>query len=315
MKVFFGWSGETSHSVALALSDWLPKVIQAVRPFVSSEDIAKGARWSLAIAKELQDSSFGIICVTKENSESAWINFEAGALSKEIETALVTPFLFNLRAAEIEGPLKQFQLVVNEKSDILKLVRSINSGLGENRLEDASLQATFEMWWTMLNDRLKGIQLGAGKTPIRQSRSTTEMVEELLELTRAQQREMTTFLRMSSALQQPSFFGQVGRVEQGVTISAGQRLRALREALGLTLRDVEQASSLIARRFTNEEFAISPSRMSDVESKGVVPSVFRLYSLASIYRRDFAELLCFYGLDFSGVSTPTGLGSLPTPDK
>ena len=42
MKVFLGWSGETSHNVALALSDWLPKVIQAIRPFVSSEDIAKG---------------------------------------------------------------------------------------------------------------------------------------------------------------------------------------------------------------------------------------------------------------------------------
>lgn len=229
MKVFFGWSGETSHSVALALSDWLPKVIQAVRPFVSSEDIAKGARWSLAIAKELQDSSFGIICVTKENSESAWINFEAGALSKEIETALVTPFLFNLRAAEIEGPLKQFQLVVNEKSDILKLVRSINSGLRENRLEDANLQSTFEMWWPMLNDRLRGIQVDAGKTPTRQSRSTTEMVEELLELARAQQREMATLLALSGALQRPSFLGRAGRVEQVSTISAGQRLRALRK--------------------------------------------------------------------------------------
>lgn len=314
MRVFLGWSGETSHNVALALSDWLPKVIQAVRPFVSSEDIAKGARWSLTIAKELQESSFGIICVTKENSESAWINFEAGALSKEIETALVTPFLFNLRAAEIEGPLKQFQLVINDKLDILKLVKSINGRLGESRLDDANLQATFEMWWPRLSDRLSGIQVGAGNIPNRQSRSTTEMVEELLELTRTQTREMATLLRMSSALQQPSFFGQAGQLQPASALDAGQRLRALRESLGLTMRDVENASNLIAERHTSDEFAIPPSRMSDFESKGVVPSVFRLYSLASIYRRDLAQLLSFYGLDFSGISS-SGLGPPPSAEK
>ncbi|MFY9644529.1 MAG: hypothetical protein WAK29_05075, partial [Terriglobales bacterium] len=157
-KVFLGWSGETSNKVAIALSDWLPKVIQAIKPFVSSEDIAKGARWSPQIAKELQSSVFGIICVTRANSGSAWINFEAGALSREIETSLVTPFLFDLREAEIEGPLKQFQVVINEKSDIEKLVASINDKQRETRIAEADLQDQFEMWWPKLNDRLESIQ-------------------------------------------------------------------------------------------------------------------------------------------------------------
>jgi hypothetical protein len=82
----------------------------------------------------------------------------------------------------------------------------------------------------------------------------------------------------------------------------------------LTLRDVEQASALIAQRLTNDEFAIPPSRLADIETKGVVPSVFRLYSFASIYRRDFAELLSFYGLEFSGTS-PLGIGPVSHPDK
>ena len=65
--------------------------------------------------------------------------------------------------------------------------------------------------------------------------------------------------------------------------AAGANLRALRERLGLTMREVETGSARIAERHTNDEFAISPSRLSDIGTKGSVPSIFRLYSLAVIY--------------------------------
>jgi YD repeat-containing protein len=98
IKVFLGWSGDTSQRVASAFHNWLPKVIQAIKPYISTEDIAKVARWSSEIAKELQNTNYGIVCVTKQNLNSAWINFEAGALSREIEKSFVTPpFLFDLR--------------------------------------------------------------------------------------------------------------------------------------------------------------------------------------------------------------------------
>jgi transcriptional regulator with XRE-family HTH domain len=84
--------------------------------------------------------------------------------------------------------------------------------------------------------------------------------------------------------------------------SGGQNLRALREQLGLTMRDVETASMRIAQKHGNDEYAMPPSRLSDVETKGVTPSVYRLYSLSIIYRRDFRELLGWYGVDLNLVA-------------
>ncbi len=97
MKVFLSWSGARSHRVALTFRDWLPSVIQAIVPYVSSEDIDKGARWSTDIAKELEDSTFGILCVTRENINASWLTFEAGALSKTMDKAFVSPFLFDIK--------------------------------------------------------------------------------------------------------------------------------------------------------------------------------------------------------------------------
>jgi transcriptional regulator with XRE-family HTH domain len=85
-------------------------------------------------------------------------------------------------------------------------------------------------------------------------------------------------------------------------LSAGHNLRTLRERLGLTMRDVETASAAIATRHKSDEFAIPPSRLSDIETKGVVPSIYRLYSLAVIYRRDAREIMAFYGVDLNSVA-------------
>jgi hypothetical protein len=50
-------------------------------------------------------------------------------------------------------------------------------------------------------------------------------------------------------------------------LSAGQNLRMVRERLGLTMRDVEIASTNIAIKHKSDEFAIAPSRLSDIETK------------------------------------------------
>jgi len=94
-------------------------------------------------------------------------------------------------------------------------------------------------------------------------------------------------------------------------VAGGFNLRVLREKLGLTMRDIETASTEIARRRNNEEYSIPISRLSDFETKGVIPSIYRLYSLSVIYRKDFRELLAWYGIDLSQPMTDLEIAAPP----
>jgi transcriptional regulator with XRE-family HTH domain len=87
-----------------------------------------------------------------------------------------------------------------------------------------------------------------------------------------------------------------------VAYDAGQKLRRIRERQHLKFRDVEQASRQIAARHREQQFYIGLSRLSDIECKGTVPSIFRLYSLAVIYRIDFRTLVAWYGIDLDALA-------------
>ncbi len=82
---------------------------------------------------------------------------------------------------------------------------------------------------------------------------------------------------------------------------AGQKLKRVRERLKLRYRDVEEASAKIAKRHNNDEFAIALSRLADIENKGTVPSIYRLYSLCAIYRLDLSEVLEWYGVKLASM--------------
>jgi hypothetical protein len=78
----------------------------------------------------------------------------------------------------------------------------------------------------------------------------------------------------------------------------------------LSLRDVERASYTVAEHFNNQEFILVLSRLSDIESKGVTPSIHRLCSLAFIYGLPIERLLAFYGIDFQKEARSL-VGKLP----
>lgn len=82
---------------------------------------------------------------------------------------------------------------------------------------------------------------------------------------------------------------------------AGQKLKRIRERLNLRFRDVEEASVRIASRKGNDEFSIALSRLADIENKGTIPSIYRLYSLCAIYRLDLSDVLSWYGISLAAL--------------
>jgi transcriptional regulator with XRE-family HTH domain len=82
---------------------------------------------------------------------------------------------------------------------------------------------------------------------------------------------------------------------------AGQKLKRVRERLRLKFRDVEEASAKIAARHGNDEFTVALSRLADIENKGTMPSVYRLYSLCAIYSLELADVLSWYGIPLESL--------------
>ena len=192
MKVFLSWSGSLSHRAALVLKDWLPNVIQQLDPFVSSEDIDKGARWANQLGRELEKCSYGIVCLTRTSLNAPWINFETGALSKQIDTSRVSNLLLGLSPQDVGYPLAQFQNTIYTEADIKKLVESLNRNLPTSPVNQVLLDNAFHMWWPSLKADLDPLVEEAKTEPIEQPRTVgvtnEETLGEFLEMVREQNR-------------------------------------------------------------------------------------------------------------------------------
>jgi hypothetical protein len=192
MKVFLSWSGD-SRRVAEELRSWLQSVIQALKPWFSPEDIAKGAPWSLEIAKELNESKAGIVCVTPRNQHSSWLNFEAGAIANATLKPRVCTLLIGMKPSDLSGPLTQFQATEGTKADMRKLVGSLNSLLDKESLSDAMLDRAFDAFWPPFEDRFDQLVRKILATrPTTPSRPDREILEETLGIVREMRSEQSS---------------------------------------------------------------------------------------------------------------------------
>jgi len=178
-QVFLSWSGEQSRLIADALKQWLPRVFQGLRVWMSEHDIQAGERWRHTLYKQLETSNLGIVCLTPENLDSLWLVFEAGALSKAVNESRVIPYRFELKSTDIGPPLAQFQSVGADEKGTKSLIESIHAAIN-SPIPSSELPETFEVWWPHLEKFLSKITHRIDTD----RRSEREILEEILALVR-----------------------------------------------------------------------------------------------------------------------------------
>ena len=275
MKVFLSWSGEVSRQVAQILREWLPNVIQALEPWMSSEDIEKGARWGAEVASQLSSIRAGIICVTSDNREAPWLNFEAGALSKIVDSTMVCPFLFHIKPAELKGPLVQFQASEATKEDVWKILTTLNKAVEPKPLSETSLRNAFSRWWPDLELKLESVE---SIHPVKAvKRSAEDMLEELVDSIREQGKAINqiNFRLVFQSFQQDSRMqGTSGLPRSTVPFSStfGDNRKGLSPLEMLVQMSHNPAETTLLTRepsteFTDHDIALIEQVTNDLDSK------------------------------------------------
>jgi len=185
MKIFISWSGTKSENVAIFLKSWIEQIIQAAEPWISV-DIDKGKKWNSEIINELEASKVGIICLTRDNLNSPWVLFEAGALSKSTDSYVCT-FLIDIVPTDLTGPLSIFQATSFNKEDIFKLLTTINNNIKQSHgksISQDNLKSLFRVFYPELEEYIKKIISDSKEVTKEDIRTERELLEEAVQILR-----------------------------------------------------------------------------------------------------------------------------------
>lgn len=189
MKLFISWSGNRSRVFAQGFAVWIRCVIQAARPWISTEDIPGGSNWFNQISSELSATSTGIICLTKENFRNEWIMFESGALFKGLPSNRLYTILIDLEVDDlVNSPLSAINHTKSTKTQVRKLVHDLNQQMGDHALDQLTLEKVFETYWKDFEALLKNTTDVPADHEKEKANEVSEkdMIAELLSLARRQ---------------------------------------------------------------------------------------------------------------------------------
>ncbi|MGK7955998.1 MAG: methyltransferase domain-containing protein [Crocosphaera sp.] len=102
-QIFISWSGSLGKLIAEYLYSDLFSYAD-LRPWISSHNIAVGSAWFEETKEALNNSDYGVVCLTPGASKKPWINFEIGWLYGKLNNCKIITF-----GEEIGNPLANLQ--------------------------------------------------------------------------------------------------------------------------------------------------------------------------------------------------------------
>ena len=186
MGVFLCWSGEKSrsHQIAKILEKRIPEILQTADTFLSSLDIPPGTQWMDELKQALNSNSFGILCITPENKELPWLHFEAGALWRGGEKdRRVCPLLYDIRPAEISGPLSQLQGKEMNRNGFFEVMQAVNKLGALHELTEQRFATAFDNAWPNIEKDLS--QVTKPLNLVKPEPDYNKMIEEILTIVRS----------------------------------------------------------------------------------------------------------------------------------
>ncbi len=154
MKLFVAWSGVRSYRLASALVWCIRQVFPTgqVSPFFSSE-IEPGTPWLPALQTALTEADGILLCVTRENLRSPWMQFELGSRVTADRSDRVFAYLLDVEPAELMDPLRGYQAVIGNQEGTLRIIEALASGTATPVAE------AFTRCWPELERRLKPLRV------------------------------------------------------------------------------------------------------------------------------------------------------------
>jgi hypothetical protein len=207
-NIFLSWAGEQSpsHLVAQALRYWLPCFSSDLRPW-GTFDLVPGQRWSTELAAKLTSTEAGVLCLTAGNQNSRWLNFEAGALARSVDSAQVIPYAIGPFSAPITDPIGQFQAVPATREGTRALLKALLGTSPDVEVPDPRM---FDAFWPLLERVICA-------TPGGQATTTDDM---LIEIRNVYEARKSLWLQEVRLAPTPLHRGETLRIDYSIKTTA-----------------------------------------------------------------------------------------------
>jgi len=182
MKIFISWSDKPSDDIAKLLESFLKICIPNLDIFCSKSKLRKGKQWFTEIQAGLENSDFGILCLTESNTNNPWINFEAGALSKFADHAHICPILFGFNQDNLDSrsPFNNYMCTKFNEDDMRKLIETIRETQSVHQKE--TIEIYFQQFFPAFKKKVDVI-ISKSKLP-QKEKTQKELLHELLYIAR-----------------------------------------------------------------------------------------------------------------------------------